>query len=361
MRLVGKGGRQKEDAKGMRTHWVATIVSASLLSAFACGNDDGTGPDSSTRVVAISSPALEGTVGAAVSGVPTVWVTGRDGNPLKNVTIEFLVHAGSVATPIATTDADGIAKAGAWVLATRPGPNILSVRLAGVERLQFVATGRVGIPTSLRSIWPTDEQAGLVGEVVRAPEVLVRDQYSNPGTAAVTFAISEGGGIVTGAVALPDARGYARPASWVLGQTPGRNSLTASVPGVASVTFVAQALDPATLTWFTLDGIRAGDKLWKPADFYIGGAKLALAHLDGCLCRQQADYFIEVIQWSWSGLSDHNSGRYQMDGPSSPDSPGLLIGTEAARFEGDTLLIGRYDLDFGFPITWVYRMSKTAP
>src|SRR5207302_8109345 len=135
----------------------------------------GTGPDSSTRVVAISSPILEGTVGFAVTGVPTVSVTGRDGNPLPNVAIEFLVHDGSVATPVATTDADGIAKAGAWVLSTRPGLNILSVRLSGVERLQFAATGRIGIPTSLTSILPMDEQAGLVAEVLFAPEVRVRD------------------------------------------------------------------------------------------------------------------------------------------------------------------------------------------
>ena len=345
----------------MRTDWVATIASASLLSAFACRNDSGTGPASSTRVVAISSTTLEGTVGAGVSDVPAVSVTGRDGKPLKKVTIEFLVHEGSVATPIATTNADGIASAGAWVLSTRLGPNILSVRLAGVERLQFVATGRAGSPRSLQSVWPTAEQAGLIGEVVRAPEVRVRDQYSNPATSAVTFAISEGGGTVKGAVVLPDAHGYAHPASWVLGPAPGRNALTASVPGVASVTFVAHALDPATLTWFTLDGIRAGDKLWNPADFSIGGAKLALANLDGCLCRQQADYFIEEIQWNWSGLSDHNSGRYEMDGPDSPDSPGLLIATETARFEGNTLLIDRYDLDFGFPITWVYKMTNAAP
>jgi hypothetical protein len=186
----------------------------------------------------------------------------------------------------------------------------------------------------------------------------VTDTYGNPATSAVTFAIVEGGGIVQGATALPDANGYAHPASWVLGQTLGRNALTASVPGLASVTFVAQALDPATLTWFTLDGIRAGSTVWDPADFYIGSARLALANLDGCLCRQQADYFVEEIHWSWSGLFDHNSGQYQMDGPGSPD---LVIATEAARFEGNTLLVYRRDLDFNLPITWVYKMSKAVP
>src|SRR5205823_6247170 len=132
-----------------------------------------------------------------------------------------------------------------------------------------------------------------------APSVRVFDKYHNIATSAVTFAVTEGGGIVNGATALPDASGYAHPASWVLGQTPGRNALTVSAPGSESVTFVAQAVDPATLTWFTLDGIRAVDKLWSPADFYISGAKLALANLDPCLCRQQADYFIELIDWTW--------------------------------------------------------------
>ena len=341
----------------MRTHWVATIASASLLSAFACSND-GTGPNSVMRVEAIPPfppTNMNGTAGAALSWVVGVWVTGRDEKPLPNLTVEFLVSEGSVATPTTTTDASGIAMGGAWVLSSRPGPNILSVRVAGVERLRFFATGHVGIPSSMTAAMPID-QAGLVGEAVYAPEVQVLDQYKNPITTAVTFAVTEGGGSVTGTTAISDRLGLARAGSWVLGQTPGRNVVTASVPGLASVTFVAQALDSAALTWFTLDGIRVGQTLQNPADFKIAGARLGMANLDPCLCRQGADYFIGEIDWS-SGPSFHNSGRYKTDGHALQATSNV---TETARFEGNTLLFDRWNKDLGY-ITWVYKLSSAAP
>jgi hypothetical protein len=345
----------------VRTRWVAIVVSAgTLMLALACRNDYGAGPDAETRVLALSATNIEGTVGTAVADVPTVRLTGRDGKALPNVTIEFLARAGegSVTVPTAVTDPDGIASAGAWTLAIHAGTNVLSVRVAGVERLRFVASVRGGSAASLIS--QTDEQAGLIGGAVVAPTVLALDKYNNPATTPVTFAVTEGDGLVLGATAFPDAKGLARPTSWVLGQTPGRNALTASVPGLASVTLVAQALDPATIAWFTLDGILANSKLWQPADFYIYGARLALGNYDPCLCHQQADYFIEEIDWSWPGQSDRHSGRYETDGPGSAPI-GIRIATEVARVDGKTLLIDRKDLDFGMPITWVYKMTNGAP
>ena len=85
----------------MRTHWVATVASASLLSVFACRNDSGTGPDSSTRVVALSSTTLEGTVGrVVVNGYPTGVEVGRaivHGGPYPATTDPGSTSVGSAA------------------------------------------------------------------------------------------------------------------------------------------------------------------------------------------------------------------------------------------------------------------------
>ena len=79
-----------------------------------------------------------------------------------------------------------------------------------------------------------------VGFPVVSPSVIVRDQRNAPmGGVAVTFAVASGGGAVTGGSVTTNAGGVATVGSWTLGQTPGLNTLTASVSGLPSLTFSA--------------------------------------------------------------------------------------------------------------------------
>jgi hypothetical protein len=82
--------------------------------------------------------------------------------------------------------------------------------------------------------------SGVAGAAVSpAPSVIVRDQNDNPlGGTVVTFAVTSGGGSVTGATATTNDSGIATVGAWTLGATAGANVLTASA-GSLTVTFNA--------------------------------------------------------------------------------------------------------------------------
>ena len=79
-----------------------------------------------------------------------------------------------------------------------------------------------------------------VGSPVKPPSVIVKDQRGSPmGGVAVTFTVASGGGTVTGGSVATNSAGIAMVGSWILGETPGLNTLTASVNGLPSITFGA--------------------------------------------------------------------------------------------------------------------------
>ncbi len=78
--------------------------------------------------------------------------------------------------------------------------------------------------------------------VALAPQVLLKDETGAPVVGArVRFAVTSGGGSVSVAESLTDAAGHAAAGAWTLGSAKGPNTLSASVDGVAPVTFTATA------------------------------------------------------------------------------------------------------------------------
>jgi len=74
------------------------------------------------------------------------------------------------------------------------------------------------------------------------PSVVVTDALGNPvKDISVTFAVASGGGSATGTLATTDVSGVATVGSWILGTTPGSNTLTASGSNLTNspVTFTA--------------------------------------------------------------------------------------------------------------------------
>ena len=74
------------------------------------------------------------------------------------------------------------------------------------------------------------------------PSVKVADQaFNGISGVSVTFAVTVGGGSITGANAVTDGSGIATVGSWTLGATKGPNSMTASSTGLAGspITFNA--------------------------------------------------------------------------------------------------------------------------
>ncbi|HET9011741.1 MAG TPA: Ig-like domain-containing protein, partial [Gemmatimonadaceae bacterium] len=104
---------------------------------------------------------------------------------------------------------------------------------------------RVPGTMSARSAVTQAARAGTA--VAESPAVLVLDQDAQPlGGVTVAFAVTAGGGTVTGSPATTDDAGVARLASWTLGSDGTTNVVRATV-GSMSTDFEATALVAASL------------------------------------------------------------------------------------------------------------------
>ncbi len=215
----------------------------------------GTGPATTIAIQAGNGQAAQ--VGTAVTTPPAVLVTDQFGNPVSGTSVTFAVASGggSVVGGAATTGTNGIAAVTSWTMGTVVGANTLTATSAGLtgSPLTFTATATVGAALQI-AISSGDGQSATVNQAVAtAPAVLVTDQFGNPVSgAAVTFAVTVGGGGLTGATPTTNASGIATVGSWTLGTVAtapasANNSLQATVTGGGSVAFTATA-NPGAVT-----------------------------------------------------------------------------------------------------------------
>lgn len=223
--------------------YTLTASSDGLTKATSTAFDVTVGPPASIAKVAGDGQTAQ--VGTSVASAPVVLITDAGGNPVAVVPVTFAVTVGggSLTGASATTNADGQAAVGSWTLGATAGENVLTATAGGLQ-VSFSATGTAGPATNLAKN-TGDGQSAVVGTAVAtSPTILVTDASGNPISGiAVTFAVSGGGGSITGASQTTDARGLAAVGSWTLGTTAGTNSdsLQASVNGLGSVTFSASA------------------------------------------------------------------------------------------------------------------------
>lgn len=202
-----------------------------------------------TNIHAVSNTSQAAPVGTAVSLPPSVRVDDQEGRPMPGVAVTFAVAAGggTLTGAAATTGADGRATVGSWTLGPAGGQNVVTATAAGLAPVQFLALGQVA--TTVTAVSPTSQSAPVNTAVAQRPSVRVNDQTGQPMAGVqVTFAVTAGGGTVTGATATTGAAGIATVGSWTLGPAAGQNTLTASVAGVPPVTFNATGTvgDPCT-------------------------------------------------------------------------------------------------------------------
>jgi adhesin/invasin len=180
--------------------------------------------------------------GSAVTVAPSVRVADQFGNPSTSASVTFAVTSGggSVTGSPATADGTGIARVGSWTLGTVAGPNALTATLGSLAPVVFTATGGVGSPTQV-VVTDGNNQSAVAGAAVGVrPAVSVRDQHGNGVTGvAVTFAVTSGGGSITGAAQTSGTNGIATVGSWTLGATAGPNTLSASAVGVGTPAVIA--------------------------------------------------------------------------------------------------------------------------
>lgn len=211
-----------------------------------------------TSLQQVSPINQPGIVGTAVAQPPVVRVNDQAGVPLAGVTVTFAVTAGggSIQNTTATTGADGRATAGTWTLGPTAGQNQVTASVAGISPVAFTANGGVRAPTTVTAQSVTTQTAPAGTAVAAPPSVRVTDQVGQPvAGVAVTFAVTGGGGTLTGGSATTNASGIAAVASWTLGATPGQNTVTATAAGLPPVTFTATGTggDPcARTTAYTL-------------------------------------------------------------------------------------------------------------
>jgi adhesin/invasin len=189
-------------------------------------------------ITIVAGDAQTAVAGTAAAIAPSVKVTDQNGNAVAGATVTFTVVAGggSIAGGTATSNASGIATAGAWTLGVVSGENRLAAT-SGSLTATFTATGTAGA-AALIAIDAGNGQSAIVGTNVSiAPSVKVTDALGNAVSGAgVTFAVTAGGGSITGANASSSAAGIASVGSWTLGASAGANTLSASLNGVAGAT-----------------------------------------------------------------------------------------------------------------------------
>jgi hypothetical protein len=124
--------------------------------------------------------------------------------------------------------------------AWRPWQLILGVAACGGSG--DTSPSNANTPAAIVAVSVTS-QLGAKGSAVSAPPSVKVTSTSGAGVGGVTvvFAVSLGGGSVTGATQTTNGSGVATVGGWTLGPAPGTNLLTATVAGLTAVTFAATA------------------------------------------------------------------------------------------------------------------------
>lgn len=239
-----------------------------LLLLSACGGGDAASPSAPANAIRLAVSAGQGqsaVAGRAVSVAPSVVVTSSSQSPLAGVTVSFAVGTGggSITTSTAITGADGIATlSGAWTLGTSPGTNTLTASVTGAagSPVTFTATGTPVVRTLTVNVGGAPQTATAGTIVPLAPSVILTESGAPAVGVTVTFAVTAGGGTLTGASAVTNAGGIATLGSWTLGSTPGANVVTATASGYTGspATFAATGLAPSIAgVWNGLVGTQA--------------------------------------------------------------------------------------------------------
>jgi adhesin/invasin len=191
---------------------------------------------------------IKAVAGTPVTIHPSVRITDANDNAVAGAPVTFAPRPGqgSIIGSNQSTDTTGIATVGGWTLGTAAGVDTLTATAAGITTpVLFTDTARAGLAAALVVNGGNNQSAVAGTAVTTRPSAKVTDGNGN-GVAGVTvtFAVSSGGGMVTGETQQTDLGGVATVGSWTLGTTAGANSVTATAAGISAVpvTFNATAV-----------------------------------------------------------------------------------------------------------------------
>jgi len=230
-------------------------AAAAALSALACGGGGSSPPPAPPTVSSFEGNGQSANQGTAVAVAPAVRLVDASGNPVAGASVTFEVRSGggTITAPASATPrtslsvasgTDGVARIGSWIMGPAGAQVLQAAASATGSPVTFTASSLAEVPAvaaamEAASLTPQRAQAGTaVGD---PPAVLVVDSLGRPvPSTAVDFAVTAGGGSLTGASTSTGADGVARVGSWVLGPA-GAQQVQAAVPGLAGspVTFDA--------------------------------------------------------------------------------------------------------------------------
>ncbi len=137
-----------EKKRAMKRFSDLRFAGLGLLLATAACSDTPTDPGvlkpvATAALVSVSEgDGQTADVNSAVPTAPAVLVKSASGAPMAGVTVEFVVvqGGGSVTSPTAVTNAQGIATAGGWTLGATPGLNAVDAKVGSLAPVHFTAT-----------------------------------------------------------------------------------------------------------------------------------------------------------------------------------------------------------------------------
>jgi hypothetical protein len=233
----------------VRSRALAALLVLTTVACFPGGVT--TDSKLASNVSANAVPASPAFVSTAAAPLPSVIVRDKKGKPVAGIPVMFTVTAGggSVSGASQTTDAQGIATVGGWMLGPTVGnqsllatPEPLPEQSPVNDKLPtvtFSVDARPAAPSQMTKI--NDGQTGAVGAALaQQVGVLLKDGAGNPvaGT-SVTFTAGNGSSVSPATVAT-NASGQAMT-TWTLGTAAGGASLTATSGTLTPATFSATA------------------------------------------------------------------------------------------------------------------------
>ncbi len=183
------------------------------------------------------------TIGQLLPGPHQVRVTDAFGNPRSGETVTFVAvtGGGQLTGTVQISDATGIATLGGWTLGLLPGFQSVEARVAGAATATIIAIANPIPPAAFNAVSGNNLSVNAGTLVNPAPTIEARDSMDRPMPGVeVTFQVVSGGGRLLGLVKQStDETGRVSVTGWVVGLTPGINTLTASTFGAPTVTFQA--------------------------------------------------------------------------------------------------------------------------
>lgn len=186
-----------------------------------------------SAVTAQTATSVSGVVGTTITPAPSVRVVDASGNPISGAQVNFVGSAGSTVVGNARlTDANGIATVDSWLLGGTAGNYTLTATSGALTPVVFTATARANSAASVSAFAGNNQSVTVGRPVAIEPSVRVVDAFGNPIVGVeVVFDVTSGGGTAVSRRPLTNANGVAEVGGWTLGETPGTNTLRATVAG----------------------------------------------------------------------------------------------------------------------------------